>query len=298
MNFKTLAVAAAIVAAGTANAAISSFSGGTSNGNGSLVLLMLDSTGANTQSLTVDLGLTFNDFASGGAYSKVGTAIVWDLANNTVIGSTIDANGVKTNISVAGVNDWASQLSIFKGASDAAETKWAVISGSQKTSTANAFLTTAPVGGPTSGQLNQQTTGLIANMTQITAPLIGNLGTTKGTITSADNGAFSAAATDSAYVGTAYGGVTPANNFGWKGNVKWNTFAANGSSQTFEQINANGTKAQIGAMNSFGYMDVGTFTLQGDTLTYTVGVPEPESYALAIVGLLGMAAVARRRAAK
>jgi hypothetical protein len=295
MNFKTLAVAAAIVAAGTANAAISSFNGGTSNGNGSLVLMMLDSTGGTTQSLTVDLGLSFNDFASGGVYSKAGTSIIWDLANNTVMGSTRpDLSVAGTAISFTGTNDWASQLAIFKANSDAAETKWAVISGSQKGTAVNGFLTTAPVGGPTAAQLTQTSTTLISNMGGINASVITSLGN-KGTITSADNGAFSAGATDGSYVGTGYGLST---TNGWKGNIKWASYALNGTSQSFEQVNANGTKAQVGQANIAGYFDAGTFTLQGDTLTYTVGVPEPESYALAIVGLLGMAAVARRRAAK
>jgi hypothetical protein len=290
MNFKTLAVAAALVAAGTANAAISSFSGGTAIGNGSLVLLMLDDTGDATQSLTVDLGLNFSDFANGGRFSKAGTSIIWNLAANTVTGET------RPNLSVAGTaisftetNNWASQLSIFQGNSDAAETKWAVISGAQKTSVANAFLTTAPLDDAS----DSVPTTSVAQFTQVTSKLIGSLGN-KGTITSAANGAYSAAATDLSYVGTAY---ETSDGLGWLGNSAWATWGDIGTSLHFKQVNANGGAFDVG-QTAIDPQNIGTFTLQGNTLTYTVGVPEPESYALAIVGLLGMAAVARRRAAK
>jgi hypothetical protein len=290
MNFKTLAVAAALVAAGTANAAISSFSGGTSVGNGSLVLLMLDDTGANTQSLTVDLGLSFSDFANTARFAKSGTSIIWNLANNTVMGSTI-TNGVTSAISFTGTNDWASQLAIFKANSEAAETKFAVISGAQKNSTASAFLSTAP----TDDESTSVPTAAVAKWTQVTSKLIGTLGT-KGTITSADNGAYAAPSTDISYVANTF---DVSDGTGWLGNnPSWMTYGDLGTSLHFKQVNANGTATDVGQMNSLGYADIGTFTLQGDTLTYTVGVPEPESYALAIVGLLGMAAVARRRAAK
>jgi hypothetical protein len=291
MNFKTLAVAAALVAAGTANAAISSFSGGTSIGNGSLVLLMLDDTGDATQSLTVDLGLNFSDFANGGRFSKAGTSIIWNLAANTVTGETRpDLSVAGTAISFTGSNNWSSQLSTFQGNSDAAETKWTVISGAQKTSTANAFLMTAPLDDAS----DSVPTADVAKMVQITGKLIGTLGN-KGTITSADNGAYSAAATDASYVGTTYGSYNDGN--GWLNNSAWNTYGDLGSSLHFKQVNANGSALDIG-QTAIDPQNIGTFTLQGNTLTYTVGVPEPESYALAIVGLLGMAAVARRRAAK
>jgi hypothetical protein len=293
MNFKTLAVAAALVAAGTANAAISTFNTSAASvaGNGSLVLLMLDSTGDATQSLTVDLGLNFSDFVNNGRFSKSGTSIIWNLANNTVTGETRpDLSIAGTPISFAGSNNWSTQLATFKGLSDAAETKFAVISGSQKNSTAVGFLTTAPVDDTS----DAVPTGDVANFASVNRDLIGKVAT-KGTIASADNGAYSAAATDVSYVGSAYDST---DGLGWLGNSAWSTWGDLGTSLHFKQVNANGTATDLGQMNSQGFMDVGTFTLQGDTLTYTVGVPEPESYALAIVGLLGMAAVARRRAAK
>lgn len=285
MNFKMIAAAAAFLAAGAANAAITSFDGGTVAGNGSVVLLKADTTGTVTQGLTVDLGFNYLDFANNGALAQAGTTIVWDFSANTI---------TKNGALVTGVtNDWASQFAIFAANSDAAETKWAIASGSQKGTTVTGFLAS---GNPTAAQFTSQASGNTANMGQITAPLIGAPGTTagnanKGTFASADNGAFAMGSTDSSYVGTAYS-LTSVN--GWKNNIKWNTWLADGDTSAFTQLNANGSESLIANAS---------FKLVGNTLTYTVAgavtpsVPEPESFVLALAGVFGLA-LARRRAAK
>lgn len=283
MNFKMIAAAAAFLAAGAANAAITSFDGGTVAGNGSVVLLKADTTGTAVQGLTVDLGFNYLDFANNGALAQAGTTIVWDFSANTI---------TKNGALVTGVtNDWASQFAIFAANSDAAETKWAIASGSQKGTAVTGFLAS---GNPTAAQFTQQTTTLISQMglvdSNATSGLIKSLGS-KGTITSADNGAYAMGSTDSSYVGTDYS-LTTIN--GWKNNIKWSTWLADGATSAFTQVSANGTKTLI---------PNATFQLVGNTLTYSVAggvtpsVPEPESLVLALAGVLGLA-LARRRAAK
>ena len=153
MNFKMIAAAAALLAAGAANAAITSFDGGTVAGNGSVVLLKADTTGTTTQGLTVDLGFNYLDFANNGALTAAGTTIVWDFSANTI---------TKNGALVTGVtNDWAAQFAIFAANSDAAETKWAIASGSQMGTKVTGFLAS---GNPTAAQFTQQNTTLISQM--------------------------------------------------------------------------------------------------------------------------------------
>ncbi len=277
MNFKMIATAAALLAAGAANASINSFNGGTVAGNGSVVLVKLDSTGSTVQGLTVDLGVNYLDFANNGALAQAGTTIVWDFANNTI---------TKNGALVTGVtNDWASQFATFAANSDAAEVKWAIASGSQKGTTVTGFLAS---GNPTPAQFTSQSATNTAGMNAITAGLIDSI-VSKGTIGSADNGAYAMGSADTAsYVGatTVYGATA---NVGWRNQIKWNTWLADGDVSAFTQLNATGTEALIANAS---------FQLTGTTLTYTVtAVPEPTTLALALAGVAGLV-VSRRRAAK
>jgi hypothetical protein len=309
MNFKQIAAAVAILAAaGAANAAVSNFDGITAAGNGSLILVKLDSTGSNVGGLTVDLGFAYNDLANSGALTAANTTVVWDFANNTI---------TKNGSLITGItNDWASQFALFSG--DAAETKWAILSGSQKGTTATGFLAS---GLPSAANLTQQNPTVTGGMAGVATSLLGgttvatSIGATKGTFASADNGAYAMASTDAGYVGTAYS-LTTIN--GWKNNIKWSTWNADGASTNLTQLNANGTESGIALASSYvlGTNDVldttgllnaqGTFKLVGNTLTWstakittievTPSVPEPESYALALVGLAALGFAARRAA--
>lgn len=289
MKLQKIAAVVALLAAGAANAAVAQFDGVSTIGNGSLIMVMADTTGTTTQGLTVDLGFNYSDFANGGILSQSNQTVVWDFAANTISVNGSILGGV--------TNDWADQFAIFAANSDAAETKWAVISGAQKGTAVNGFLTT---GQPTATQLTQQTSAVTANMGLVSVPLLKNA-QAKGTLASADNGAYAMASTDNAYVGTAYSVTTVK---GWKNNIKWDTWNVDGATTNFYQVNANGTESIVfdgtpqggvaaGLMNGFG-----TFTKTGNTLVWTTAVPEPESYALALVGLAAAGFVARRRAAK
>lgn len=309
MNFKMIAAAAALLAAGAANAAISSFDGSTAVGNGSLVLLKLDDSttnGAATQGLIADLGFNFSDFANGGVYGGANTKIVWDFSANTI---------TKNGVLVTGVtNDWASQFAAFAANSDAADTKWTIASGSQKgTSTTGAsFLLAGPGGAtPTSGNV-----ATMAGVDGSTTGMIKTLGT-KGTITSADNGAYAMGSSDSSWLNKTFGATT---STGWKNASKWSVWGVDGDSTNLWQITAGQTvgKSLVGdsanyvlgageQLNTTGLKNGGgTFTLAGNQLIWqtatitaavTPSVPEPESFALALVGVMGLV-VARRRTAK
>jgi len=289
MKLNKIAALVALLAAGAANAAITKMDGVTINGDSSVLLVMLDSTGAQTRSLTVDLGVTYSQFNATGALNGFGQNVVWDLGNNTVSG--VDLGGV--------TNDWSAQVNDFLANSDAAETKWALVAGSRRGNTPGGFLAT---GTPTSAQLNSQNSGATANFVQID-PLFTN-GTTVGTHATADNGAFSAASTDKGYVGTDYAGATSIG--GWKNNLKWNGWVALGGSTNLLQLNPNGSEKYVGDTASYvgGPFDTtgllngrGTLSVSADgkTVTWvTATVPEAETYALALIGLLSVAALRRR----
>ncbi len=297
MKLQKIVAAVALLAAGAANAAVDQFDGTTivngqvisAMGNGSLIMVMADTTGTTVQGLTVDLGFHYSDFQVGGALSQMNQTVVWDFSANT-----ISVNGsILTGIT----NDWADQFATFAANSDAAETKWAVISGAQKGTTVSGFLTT---GTPSALQLTQQTPTVTGGMNLVNIPLLRNA-QAKGTLASADNGAYAMGSTDNAYVGNAYA-LTSVK--GWKNNVKWDTWNVDGARTNFWQVNANGSESVVFDASAAGGVDAGllngfgTFTKSGNTLVWTTAVPEPESYALALVGLAAAGFVARRRAAK
>ena len=195
MNFKMIATAAALVAAGTAHAGITEMTGGTEFGDSSVLLVMLDSTnnaaGPNVRGLTVDLGLSFSQLRAGSAYAGHSQSLAWDLANNT-----FTINGA---VQTGATNDWSGQVADFLSQADIAQVKYALVAGSFSATKTNAYLVT---GTPTASQLTNQSSGKTANMQQAN-PLFKD-SATRGTHATADNGAYSMGSADKGYVGTGY----------------------------------------------------------------------------------------------
>lgn len=300
MKLQNIAAVVALLAAGAANAAVTKMDGGSVAGDSSVFLVMLDSTGSTTRSLTIDLGFSYSQFNATGALSGPDQLVTWNLANNS-----LTQNGQL----VAGVtNAWSDQTDDFFANADAGEVKWALVAGSRRGNTPVGFLAT---GTPTNSQLTNQNPTATGGFVLVD-PLFTN-NAARGTHATADNGAFSAAATDVGYVGTDYAATTSIN--GWKNNLKWNGWTALGGSTNVRQLNANGTERTVGDTATFagglsmydttGLLNgIGTLSVSADgrTITWATAamapVPEPQTYALTLIGLVTMGLVARRRRAQ
>ncbi len=311
MKIHKLTAAMALLATGAANASIVKMDGGEAVGFGdsSVLLVMLDSTGAQTRGLTVDLGFRFSDFAFNynagggvvpgtGALAAADQTVRWDLSANT-----ITKNG---SVLTGATNDWSAQVEDFLANAQLSETYFALVAGSRKGVTPGAFLAT---GTPTAAQLSLQNASAAAMFPTVDSLFTNN--TTRGTHATADNGAYSMGATDTGYVGTDYAASTSIG--GWKNNLKWMGWTSLGSGTNLRQLQSNGTEKIIGdnhsafgphefaiasgsgsqLVNGYGTLSVAA---DGRSVMWTTAIPEPESYALALVGLAAAGFAARRRA--
>jgi PEP-CTERM motif len=311
MKLNHIVAAAALLAVGAANAALSTMDGVTVNGDSSVLLVMLDSTGATTQGLTLDLGYNFRqaNYSGAGAvntqattaWNAPNTQINWDFANNTVT-LTDRQTGASSLVSGPADNAWNAQVSTFLANANASEVKFALVAGSQRGSTASSFLAT---GTPTAAELSSQNAAATGSF-----PLVNPLFTTnatQGTHNTSSNGAYAMAATDGAYVGgnTTYG---PTDVAGWRNNLKWNGWTVLGGQTNLRQLNSTGQEFVVGNFLAANGYDVtgllnqlGTFSVAADGLSAqwmtASAVPEPSTYAMTLLGLVAVAALARRRRA-
>ncbi|MDO9237141.1 MAG: PEP-CTERM sorting domain-containing protein [Aquabacterium sp.] len=294
MKLQTIAAAAILAFAGAANASLSNFE----SGNSSVAFVSYDNVGAVQGSVFVDLGFSFNDFipsslpgGSVGNLSSENTSVVWNFGNNTI---------TKNGVTQSSTNNFSAFAAYTAAAG--ADAKWGVMAGNTVTDVLGntSYMAT---GKPTASQLTQQAD---SSPLQLVAPLYNN---TNAAITgSDDNGSyFAPSAADGAWVAnTAYG--MGAGN--WQNNTKWST-VTNLTQLNAYYLYADGTEAVMGATVTAGADTTGllngkgTFTLDkvAQTLTWktatfavTPSIPEPSSYALALVALAAIGVATRRKA--
>ncbi len=307
MKLQHIAAAVALVAAGAANATIADIA----SGNSSVFLIAYDNAGGSftTTSSIFDLGYLLSDFTTGGL-GNTNEKIVWSFADNTIV-----RNG--SLVSTLGTNAWDAAFNKLMTNVDAGALKWTIGAGDKTGSGANVNYLVS--GTPTALQLTNQTGSNTTGMSvvdQMYAAL--NLG--KGTIVSADNGAFTFAAADGVSATRANGYVIDPTAFG----TNWATknvitssiqiVGASGVSQNnFWKLNGLGAEEQIGSFSGaltngaslLNNAGTWTFNTSAKTLTWetaavapvTPAVPEASSYALALTGLVLAGVAARRRRA-
>lgn len=303
MKLQHIAAAVALAAAGTANAAIDNFA----TGNGSFFLVAYDTLNGTKTASLFDLGFNLTDFVgtgngtlgATGTLAQTGTKVVWDLANNTV--------SVNGSIASTGLNSWSTALNKLVANSTAGEIRWLVGAGDSVGSGANARYilagqaATSNTNATNAGPLNQSNTLFSGSITS------------KGTLNQAgiDNGAWTfAEATD--------GSATAANGYifdttifsptWFTRNTLTNNQVLDGAKQNMWIVDGAGNEQAIGKLlpgqtadNGANLLNnVGTlvFNSQAGTLTWeTPAVPEPSTYAMALVGLALAGVAARRRRA-
>lgn len=281
MNFKMIAAAAALVAAGTANASLQSMA----TGNGSVGFLAYNTT-AKT-SVFVDLGVNLLSFVPAsyttiegagtfapGALAADGVTAVWNFSTGVYT-----LNGVAQNI---GSTNWSAYGSFL---STVSTQNWAVIggdiTGTDNTDGYQHFVTT---GAPKASQLTQQGSSITANMGVVDG-MYTRLNTLSG-MNSADNGSHFAANSGD------FGYLPNGSNFGtnWANNLKWAS-TTTASTNSFWFLIGEGSEAQI----------AGTWTLDAANQTLTwqtpaAAVPEASTYAMLLSGLATIGLLRRRKA--
>lgn len=304
MKLQHIVAAVAMVAAGAANASVDQFT----TGNGSLFLIAFDNAGGTytTTSMFVDLGYNLNDFKNGAALTGNNQKVVWNFGDNTVT-----VNGSLANL---GTNAWTTAFDKLVANSDAGQIKWTIGAGDQTGSGANVnYLVTATANATLQNSSNTNSMSAVNGMfTGLQASAAVSLGST---VASADNGAFTYAAVDGVSATSANGYVVASTAFGtnWQTKDVMINSITTASKNNLWLLQGNGTNTRIASytgdaaeltnggnlLNNAGtfYFDIASKTLTWETAAVQAAVPEPSTYALALMGLVVAGAVARRRAA-
>lgn len=270
MNFKlnTLVAAALLVAAGSANAAIDN--GNTTNGTGSLFLVVTDTTAG--YSFVGDLGVGMDSF--------------------------LGASNVSNSWSLGNFSAWSAFTTAIGG--DLTNAKYSVYAldnvGATTTVEAKRLLTTVAVGDDVAGNYttaNNKVGGAVGTAVNTTFLVTGvqtdsnNLMNDHDTV--ADGSSYTNTSKPLAYAEAALNGDS------LKANMPFVTTVAAADSADFWLL-GNSSSATLAQANT--YMQAGQFSLSGTALNYTVAaVPEADTYAMMLAGLGLVGFMARRRCA-
>jgi hypothetical protein len=256
-QLKTLVAAVALVAAaGSAFAAPMALN--TTATGSSLLFYAFDD--ATKTSYVQDLGQTFSSFLSTSAAATTFPGFTTSVSTNTA---------------------WNDYLTSVAG--DTSNTYWGVISGlsANAGNAGNGFMSTIREGESADGQTAATGKGTVIG------PLRNVLIGVNGATDAASTGYFSASAA----------GDNIANNFGHNGAGKlvFNTDNLIGATSAFQYGNNNAAFALTTYANADGNS---TFSFDGNNVSYAVAVaavPEPETYAMMLAGLMLVGGIAARR---
>jgi hypothetical protein len=294
LKLNALVAAVAVLAAGAAQAQLSSPGTGTTaanSANGSLTFVFVDSVGSPV-SFEANLRYNLLDFLPSISLTKAPGTIVWDFKNNT-----LTAGGT----AVAGTYNWGSVFNAIGTAAQAGDLQWGVYAADNNgNATAGAtnlarrnLAVTLAAGADTSGTTTAklgQATGVINTYTiNLNAELAPN---TIGTLGGAGGIGAASATSGNAYL------LTPAAAPGttMNGGLTFNYLFSNNTSANFALLTSTATSTEA-ALNA-AYDGTFNFDYAAGTLTYTVAaIPEPDTYAMMLGGLAAAGFLIRRRRA-
>jgi len=219
-----------------------------------------------------------------GALAAANTTVVWNFVNNTV---SLNGNLVTT----LGTNNWSAAFATLLANADAGEIQYVVGAndttgfGVNRRALISGSATATAQDKANQDGSNTTTLGQITTSNDIFTPIA-----TKGTIGSADNGAYTFTSAD--------GATTRGNGY---------VMAGDGFASNWRLGNKLGGTVDAGVENGLWLADTSgaeqllgriTFSAANGTLTYvTPAVPEPSTYAMALLGLAVAGVAARRRRA-